>query len=87
MTGELLEEVMRLHLLLGASGFHSGPNVEMEQNRTRLLEEPERFATAKEWLSHGAKQRAFQWRLTSYGLKHIAEEDIGYITNGTFGSR
>jgi hypothetical protein len=39
---------------------------------------------ARGWLSQFAKIRALNRRGTSYGLKHWAEDDIGYVTNGVF---
>ncbi len=37
-----------------------------------------------EWLANVAKIRTINEARGSYGLKHIAENDLGYITNGVF---
>jgi hypothetical protein len=39
---------------------------------------------ARGWLRRFGKIRALNRRGTSYGLKHCAEDDIGYVTNGCF---
>jgi hypothetical protein len=37
------------------------------------------------WIdAHLVSRQTFNPRHSSYGLKHMAEEDIGYITNGQF---
>src|SRR5664279_3385139 len=42
------------------------------------------FQKAREWLSAFTKTSRFNRRATSYGLKHVAEHTIGYVTNGMF---
>lgn len=42
------------------------------------------FMAARDWLSQFRKTKALNRRGSSYGLKHWAEDDIGYITNGVF---
>jgi hypothetical protein len=42
------------------------------------------FMAARGWLRRFSKIRALNRRGTSYGLKHCAEDDIGYVTNGVF---
>jgi|SRR5262249_4821815 len=42
------------------------------------------FTVARGWLRQFAKLKSFNKRGTSYGLKHVAEHDIGYVTNGAF---
>jgi len=42
------------------------------------------FMAARRWLSPFAKTKALYQRGTSYGLKHVAENEIGYTTNGVF---
>jgi hypothetical protein len=39
---------------------------------------------ARQWLSQFGRIKALNRRGTSCGLKHVAEHDIGYITNGAF---
>jgi hypothetical protein len=42
------------------------------------------FLKTREWLRQWPKVKAVNRSGTSYGLKHIAEAEIGYITNGVF---
>jgi hypothetical protein len=42
------------------------------------------FMAARGWLRRFSKIKAPNKRGTSYGLKHCAEDDIGYVTNGCF---
>jgi hypothetical protein len=42
------------------------------------------FAAARGWLRvYAAKQQSINPHFDSYGLKHVIEEDIGYVANGT----
>jgi hypothetical protein len=52
-----------------------------------LIREPRslaQFMAARGWLSQFGKIKALNRRGTSYGLKHCAEDDVGYATNGVF---
>ena len=42
------------------------------------------FIATKHWLADFPKIKTLNQKGTSYGLKHIAEEEIGYVTNGVF---
>ena len=42
------------------------------------------FVRTCEWLENINKIKTINTKHTSYGLKHIAEKHIGYITNGVF---
>jgi hypothetical protein len=42
------------------------------------------FMAARGWLRRFNKIKALNRRGTSYGLKHCAQDDIGYVTNGVF---
>ena len=42
------------------------------------------FMAARGWLRQFRKIKALNRLGTSYGLKHCAEDDIGYVTNGCF---
>jgi hypothetical protein len=37
-----------------------------------------------QWLRRHNKRKTINKSRTSYGLKHVAARDIGYITNGVF---
>jgi hypothetical protein len=60
--------------------------VELGRQREAICEPDAlaQFTAARFWLGHFAKIKAPNPRGTSYGLKHIAERDIGYTTNGVF---
>jgi hypothetical protein len=42
------------------------------------------FIKTREWLSRHGKRKTLNKMGTSYGLKHVCEKDVGYITNGVF---
>jgi hypothetical protein len=42
------------------------------------------FSKARAWLRQWPKTKHPNTSGTSYGLKHVAEHDIGYVTNGMF---
>jgi hypothetical protein len=42
------------------------------------------FVVTRAWLRQHNKLKTINKSGTSYGLKHSAEHDIGYITNGVF---
>lgn len=42
------------------------------------------FMAARGWLRRFGKIKALNRTGTSYGLKHCAQDDIGYVTNGCF---
>lgn len=57
---------------------------EMDDNCAALLGDTEGFVKTCDWLSGITPIKTINKRYSSYGLKHLAERDIGYITNGTF---
>lgn len=59
--------------------------VEFKQNQEDLLNNVEVFERVCEWLARKEKIKSKNPHHTSYGLKHIAEQQIGtYVTNGVF---
>jgi hypothetical protein len=42
------------------------------------------FIAARGWLRQFPRLKSINRRTTSYGLKHVAAHDIGYVTNGVF---
>jgi hypothetical protein len=73
----------------GLSDFQSTHEERVATFKTnrQLIREPRslaQFLAACRWLGQFAKIKSFNKRGTSYGLKHIAERDIGYVTNGVF---
>jgi hypothetical protein len=59
---------------------------EIQAGREGMLTEGEleRFEMARAWLRRFTKTKGFPRDFSSYGLKHVAEWDIGYTTNGLF---
>ena len=59
---------------------------ELAEKRSAMLdaESLERFEKARGWLRRFEKQKRIHHRGTSYGLKHVAAREIGYVTNGVF---
>src|SRR5271166_6416600 len=58
-----------------------------ERDRATLLDDRSlaQFMGARQWLRQFTKTKAVNPRAgSSYGLKHVAEADIGYVTNGVF---
>lgn len=57
---------------------------QFKRNQEDLLESVAAFEKACEWLEQIKKIKTINRKRSSYGLKHVAEKDIGYITNGVF---
>lgn len=57
---------------------------ELAEGKTQLLDSVEACNKVCKWLSAVAKIKTINDNRSSYGLKHIAEVDIGYVTNGVF---
>lgn len=55
---------------------------ELERGRCDLLRSVDAVARVCNWLKGVERTKAP--RLSSYYLKHVAEQDIGYVTNGVF---
>lgn len=75
----------------GIGLYEKGRGLNAEQKSAKLKEgQDELLGMSKEctaiceWLSDKAKIKTINKRHTSYGLKHMAEKEIGYITNGAF---
>lgn len=57
----------------------------LEKGRDELAGDIDRVEATVNWLEQHMKAiRSINTKHSSYGLKHIAERDIGYITNGVF---
>ena len=79
---------------LGDNGFKQwdAPSTRAERAAEFLrwredMREPKslaQFMAARGWLKQFRKIKALNRGGTSYGLKHCAEDDIGYVTNGVF---
>jgi hypothetical protein len=57
----------------------------LAENRRKLLASVDRVQATCAWIdTHLLSRKTFNPRHTSYGLKHVAEREIGYMTNGVF---
>lgn len=59
---------------------------ELAQSREEMFEQRsiDQFESCCNWLRSFPKTKSINRRVTSYGLKHLAERDIDYVTNGIF---
>lgn len=57
---------------------------ELVEGKATLLDSIEAVYKCCEWLKDVERIKGINTRHNSYGLKHIAETEIGYITNGVF---
>jgi hypothetical protein len=74
----ILEQHPRLH-----DGGYGGTVT--PENRAALLAKVAAFAVTKQWIGDNlTPTKSINHRRTSYGMKHIAERTVGYITNGVF---
>ena len=53
---------------------------EFQKQQSSLLNSVESFKKTCNWLSTKQKIKSLNRKHTSYGLKHMAEKEIGYIT-------
>lgn len=74
-----LGEVLDLHPDLGMDGFEPMP-----KRRDEMLDEVEQFIKARDWIAKFPKVRKINNGYSSYGLKHLAEPEIRYVSNGVF---
>jgi hypothetical protein len=60
--------------------------VEFSRERKAICElrSLEQFMAARSWLTQFGRTKAINRCGSSYGLKHVAARDIGYVTNGVF---
>ncbi len=57
---------------------------EFRRDRKELEGSFEKVVEVVEWLRKNTVKQSRFSRSTSYGLKHAAERDLGYVTNGVF---
>ena len=69
------------------------PKLDQQSRQAKFAEERaalfeprslDQFDKARKWLRQFRKLSSLNRRGTSYGLKHVAEPEIGYVTNGVF---
>ena len=54
------------------------------KDQEMLLNSTETFSGVCKWLEGIKKIKTINRNHTSYGLKHVVEKDIGYVSNGVF---
>lgn len=79
-----LEQVMATYPNLGSFGFRPPSSEYLAADRIELIQTSDRVETIRTWIAQFPKTKEFNKRGTSYGLKHVAEKHLGYITNGQF---
>lgn len=89
-----ISEIIEQYPMLNSFGFglfNGGKGMseeekqsELVRHRNELLESGDRCDAVCQWLENVAKIKSINQGQSSYGLKHIAEDDIGYVTNGVF---
>jgi len=94
MTRDDIAAVMKKVPLLNDFGiglFEQGRGLSKEEQDARLQKGREQLLDSAEsctricgWLSSRGKIKTINKRHSSYGLKHMAEKEIGYVTNGAF---
>ena len=72
--------VLAAHPQLGANGFGDLHERACMLDAYHLAE----FVAARRWLSQWKKLKQANRRGTSYGLKNVAECEVGYLCNGVF---
>jgi len=81
-----IDKLPELHLY--GVGFYQNEKVltssEHKELQQQLLDSTEEFEKACLWLEKINKIKTINKQHSSYGLKHLAEDEIGYISNGTF---
>lgn len=93
MTKDDIRKIMDEHPLLNEFGIGTyEPQrqtpaqraAELADGRARLLESEDACTKCCEWLSRIERTKSAKKGRGSYGLKHVAEPEIGYVTNGAF---
>jgi hypothetical protein len=88
-----LERIMAEHPYLTAFGIGSFRerretqaeyDARFKRDRTELRNYVQAFRVVSEWLKRLPSIKTINRSATSYGLKHIVEREVGYITNGLF---
>jgi hypothetical protein len=57
---------------------------DLREGQAHLLSMESDFVKTCEWLESIEKRKTINPNHSSYGLKHLAEKSVGYITNGLF---
>jgi hypothetical protein len=73
-----------VHDLRRKSNTQYVEELQQERNDIRKPFALASFVKTREWLSRHGKLKKVNKSGSSYGLKHVVENDIGYITNGVF---
>lgn len=71
---------------LGDFGYRHLRHAQLAEDRETISEPRSlaQFLATRQWLRRFEKRKTLNRKGSSYGLKHVAETDIGYMTNGVF---
>ena len=83
---QAIDKLPELHFY-GVGYYQNEKNLTLSEHKElqqQLLDSTEEFEKACLWLEKINKIKTINKQHSSYGLKHLAEDEIGYISNGTF---
>lgn len=83
---QAIDKLPELHFY-GVGFYQDGKRLtpsEHKKLQQELLNSTEEFEKACLWLKKINKIKTINRDRSSYSLKHLAEDEIGYISNGTF---
>jgi hypothetical protein len=88
MTRNDIDSILAAHPGLGSWGFDHAKLTDAQRAQNLSDAQEEHFVdwcnAALTWLTPIAKIKTINLGLGSYGLKHIVEDQYGYISNGAF---
>lgn len=85
MDKEDIKRILDKEPCLTTVGFETLSTPDFELHRQQLLDSAEACTRVVEWLEkHVRKISSINVRRSSYGLKHQAKKEIGYVSNGMF---
>lgn len=82
---EALEQVLKTNPDLGQNGFRQPRDTDEKHEEYRQIDDEFllEFVLCTEWLRRTKSRKTINKVVTSYGIKHMAESDVGhYVSNG-----
>lgn len=84
MNRQDIEKIIQEVPELTSNGIANKSDSSFDESRERLLNSGAEIAKIANWLSGINKIKSINTHRSSYGMKHIAEIELGYISNGAF---
>jgi hypothetical protein len=84
MNKDDVRAVMAQAQLLTNSGILDPASDDFDAERAELLNEVDGCSLTESWVKDLEKTKTFNTEYTSYWLKHVLEDTVGYCTNGAF---